>query len=202
MPSIKLYGPRMGSSFRPHWMLAELGLEYETVTLDMAKGEHMQPDYLAVNPAGQVPAMVHDGLVLTESAAIVHYLGEKYAGPKMFGPMTPESHAQLLRWQFFTLLNLDKAFGALAGKKWGRALTEEQEAKVMADLARMLPVFEGWIKDKQYLLGDDFSTADVVCRSTFMYAELIGFDLSAYPGTLAWMARCAERPAFQKAKQG
>ncbi|MEY4722815.1 MAG: hypothetical protein RLZZ324_328 [Candidatus Parcubacteria bacterium] len=202
MSDIKLYGARMGSSFRPHWMLAELGLEYESMPLDMAKGEHKQPAYLAVNPAGQVPTMIHDGMVLTESAAIVHYLGEKYAGPKMFGPMNAESHAQLLRWQFFTLLNLDKSFSALAGKLWGRPLSEEQEAKVNADLARMLPVFEGWINGKQYLLGDDFSTGDVVCRSTFMYAEMTQYDLSAYPGITAWMARCAERPAFQKAKQG
>lgn len=201
MPNIVIYGARMGSSFRPHWMLAELGLPYETAKLDMRAGEHKQPAYLAINPAGQVPAMTYDGFALSESAAIVHYLAEKH-DPSFFGPMNAESHATLLRWEFFTLLNVDKHFATLASKTWGMPATPEAEAKATEALAKSLPVLEGWLAARPYLVGDAFTVADVVCRSSFNYAEAAGFELAAYPAITAWMKRCADRPAYAKAKQG
>jgi glutathione S-transferase len=201
MPQITVYGGRFGSSFRPHWMLAELGLPYETAKLDMRAGEHKQPAYLAVNPMGQVPAMVYDGFVLTESAAIVHYLAEKH-DPSFFGPATPESHATLLRWELFTLLNVDKNFALLAGKSWGKPAAPEAEAKAREALAGSLAVLEAWLAQHQYVAGDAFTVADVVCRPTFNYAEAAEFDLSGYPAITAWAKRCADRPAYAKAKQG
>ncbi len=201
MPNIVIYGPRMGSSFRPHWMLAELGLPYETKTLDMRAGEHRNPEYLAINPFGQVPAMTYDGFALSESAAIVHFLAEKH-DPSFFGPMTPESHATLLRWEFFTLLNVDKHFATLASKTWGMPATPEAEAKATEALAKALPVLEGWFNARKFIVDDTFTVADVVCRSSFNYAEAAEFDLSAYPAITAWMKRCADRPAYAKAKQG
>jgi glutathione S-transferase len=201
MPSITLYGGRFGSSLRPHWMLAELGLAYETATLDVRAGDNRKPEYLAINPTGQIPAMVHDGFVLTESAAMVNFLAEKY-GPQFFGPATPENHATLLRWEFFALLNLDKHFATLAGKNWGRVPAPDVEAAAKEALARFLPVLEGWLATRAYLAGDAFTVADVVARPTFNYAEAAEFDLAPYPAIRAWMARCAERPAYAKAKQG
>lgn len=189
----------MGSSFRAHWMLAELGLSYDNPSLDMASGEHKKPEYLAVNPAGQVPAMKHDDFVVTESAAIVHYLAEKY-GPAFFGSQNPESHATLIRWELFVLLNIDKNFSTLAGKTWGMPASPEAAAAATEKLNVALPVLEGWMKDRAFILGDEFSVADIVCRSTFMYADLAEFDLSGYPNIQAWIARCSERPAFTAAK--
>lgn len=201
MSNIVVYGGRMGSSFRPHWMLAELGLSYETKTLDMRAGEHKGPEYMAINPASQIPSMVHDGFVLTESAAIVHFLAEKH-DPSFFGPNTPESHATMLRWQFFVLLNLDKNFATLASKTWGMPASPEAEAAAMAALDRFLPVFEGWLVAHEYVVGDAFTVADIVTRSSLNYAEAAELDLSAYPSIMAWMARCAARPAYSAAKQG
>jgi glutathione S-transferase len=201
MPSITLYGPRGGSSFRPHWMLAELGLAYEAKEVEMSKGAHKSPEYLAINPAGQVPAMVYDGFVLTESAAMVHYLAEKH-DPSFFGPSTPESHATLLRWELYVLLNIDKHLTTHALKAWGMQVDEEALTKANEALARALPVFEGWLKTHAYVTGEDFTVADIVTRTSFTYAEAGNVDLSAYPSIVDWMARCAERPAYAKAKQG
>ena len=200
MPTIVIYGGRAGSSLRPHWMLAELGLAYETKKLDMANGEHKSAAYLALNPAGQIPTMVYDGYVLTESAAIVHYLAEKH-DQSFFGPMNPESHAELLRWQFFTLLNIDKNLVVFAMKAWGRPADEAALAKAQAELDRFLPVLEGRLTGRQYLLGDAFTTADIVARCSFRYAEIGGVDLSKYPSIMAWMKRCADRPAYRKSSQ-
>lgn len=202
MPSITLYGGRSGSSFRPHWMLAELGLSYETKDVDMANGAHRQPEYLAINPAGQIPTLIHDGFTLTESVAMVHFLAEKY-DHSFFGPDTPESHATMIRWELFVLLNIDKNFVTLAMKKWGRPSSPENEASAKESLARYLAVLEGQLASTgAYLIGDMFTVADIVARSSFNYAELAEVDLSAYPSITAWMARCAERPAYAKAKQG
>lgn len=200
MPSIKLYGPRGGSSLRPHWMLAELGLAYEAMPLELSKGEHKSPEFLSLNPAGQVPVLEYDGFALTESAAIVHYLAEKHA-PELFGPMTPESHATLLRWELYVLLNVNPSMTTLALKVWGRDIPDEEIKKAEEKLSQTLPVFEGWMKTRAYVLGDGFSVADIVTRSTFGYAEVTKMDLSAYPSIMAWMQRCAERPAYIKARQ-
>ncbi len=201
MPSITLYGPRVGSSFRPHWMLAELGLAYETKTIDLAKGEHRSPEYLAVNPAGQVPAMIYDGFLLTESAAIVHYLAEKH-NPALLGSTAPESHATLLRWELYVLLNIDKHMTTHALKAWNIPVDEETLKKADEALSRALPVFEGWLKGRTYVAGEEFTVADIIARTTFAYAEIGKVDLSSYPSITAWMSRCAERPAYAKALQG
>jgi glutathione S-transferase len=199
MAKITIYGGAMGSSFRPHWMLAELGLEYDTKRLDMRAGENKSAEYLALNPTGQIPTMVHDGFVLTESAAMVHYLAEKY-DPKFFGPMTPESHADMLRWQLFILLNVDKNFVTLCYPKWGMPSDPVKETAAKEALAKFLPIFEAQLAGKDWVMGADFTVADIVTRSTFNYAELAEVDMAPYPAISAWMKRCAERPAFIKAK--
>lgn len=200
MPSISVYGGRFGSSFRVHWMLTELGLPYETKTLDMRAGEHKQPPYLAINPAGQVPAMVYDGFTITESAAIIHYLADKHR-PALLGA-TPEDRATALRWSLFTLLNIDKHFATLAGKSWGMPAAPEADAAAREALSRFLAVIEGRLGEASYLAGSEFSIADVIARSSFNYAEAAEFDLSGYPRINAWITRCTERPSYGAAKQG
>lgn len=198
MPSIKVYGARMGSSFRVHWALAEAGLAYESMPLDMRAGEHKQPAYLAINPAGQVPAMVYDGFVLAESSAIARYIAEKHL-PALLGA-TPESRANGNRWEIFTLLNIDKNFSTLAGKNWGRIPSEEAAQNALAALGQFLPVIDGWLSSHQWVNGEEFSVSDIVVRSTFMYAALADYDLTPFAAINAWIARCDARPAFAQAK--
>jgi glutathione S-transferase len=200
MPSITLYGGRMGSSMRAHWMLAELGLSYETKELDMATGAHRSPEFLAINPAGQIPVMLHDDFLLTESAAIVHFLAEKY-DLKFLGEATPESHATQLRWELFTLLNIDKNFVTLCYKKWGMPSNAEREEAAREALGKYLPIFEAQMDGMEYIMGNTFTIADIIARSTYNYAEVAEVNLSPYPSIMAWMKRCADRPAYSKAKK-
>lgn len=179
-------------------MLAEVGADYEHIVVDLAKGEGQQAEYLALNPTGQIPTLVDGDFVLTESAAMVHYLAEKY-GPALLGDGTPEARATQLRWELFILLNIDKSFVALAEKTWGKVVTEEAEAKATAILNRMLPILNAHLTANAYLAGSNFTLADVICRSSFMYADLAGFDLSAYGAINSWVERCSERPAFIQA---
>jgi glutathione S-transferase len=175
-------------------MLAELGLAYETKSLDMMSGEHKKPEFLAINPAGQIPAMVYDGFTLTESAAISRYLAEKNK-PELLGA-TPEIRATGMRWELFTLLNLNPHFTTLALEKWGRPVSGDEKAKANEALSQKLPVLEGWLAKNAWVAGDAFTVADLNVRATFDYAGFIEYDLSAYPAISAWAKKCADRPAY------
>src|SRR5947209_2974309 len=84
---VKLYYVPMTRSNRPRWMLEELGVPYQLARLDPKKGENQTPDYLAINPTGKVPALVDGEVKMFESAAIVAYLGDKFADRKLAPPV-------------------------------------------------------------------------------------------------------------------
>lgn len=196
MALISLYGFASGTPFRCHWMLKELGVDYVLVPVNMAKGEHKSPEYLAINPSGQVPALVHDDVVLTESLAINSFLGEVYK-PELLGT-TPAERAQNLRWSVWGLLHLDRHFGTLARPTWTGVHDEPAEQAAREALSRFLPIFEAQISTHAHVVGDVFSVADINIGASFRYADLSLYDLSAYPAILAWRARLAERPAYQE----
>ncbi|MDO8425288.1 MAG: glutathione S-transferase family protein [bacterium] len=198
MANINVYGMPMGTSFRVHWALHEMGLTYETVSVQFAKGEHKAPSFLAMNPMGQVPVIDVDGFVLPESVAITQYLALKFA-PAMLGA-TPEAQAQALRWALWCMINLNPALSTLASVRWtGKELSPEVKEEKMAVLARLLPILDAQLAGKEYLLGE-FGIADVNVRPTLQYAEMAGVDCVAYPNVAAWMARCAARQAYVAAK--
>lgn len=196
MASISLYGFAAGTPFRCHWMLKELGVAYTLVPVNMAQGEHKSPAYLAINPSGQVPALVHDDVVLTESLAINSFLGEMYR-PELLGA-TPADRAQILRWSVWGLLHLDRHFGTLARPVWTGKHDEPAEEAAREALSRFLPIFEAQISAHAYAVSDVFSVADINIGASFRYADSAAYDLSAYPAILAWRARLAERPAYRE----
>ena len=197
--SIVLYGPRGGSSLRPHWALHELGLSYEAKEIELSKGEHKTPEYLAINPAGQVPAMNVDGFLLAESLAMTHYLAQKY-NPALLGS-TPEEQAKGLQWSLWILLKIqEKGFSKLLMPKWTGVADDAGVAAGKEQLVRELPLLESQLGTRSYLAGDQFTIADINGVSTFAYARWAEYDLSSYPNISAWIARCEERPAYKAAK--
>jgi len=99
------FGPTR--STRARWMLQELGVDFEAVTVNLAAGEQHRPEFLRINPAGKVPVLVDDGVVLTESVAIALYLAEKYPG-KGFFPADARQRAQVNRWLLFSATELEQ----------------------------------------------------------------------------------------------
>jgi glutathione S-transferase len=197
MPNIIVYGGRQGTSFRVHWALHEAGVAYEAKPVDFQKGEHKSPDFLKMNPMGQVPVIDVDGFVLPESIAITEYVATKFA-PQLLG--SPENHAQVMRWSIWCMLNVNPPFGSLASVIWTKKELEPAvKEEKMAALARALPILEAQLQGKEFILGA-FGLADMNVRSTFQYAEMTGFDLSAYPNVMGWMKRCEARPAYVAAK--
>jgi len=104
---MKLYEFPPTRSIRVRWTLQELGVPFEAVTVNMVKGEHKSPAFLKINPAGKLPALVDGDLLLTESIAIVLYLGEKYPD-KGLVPADLAQRAELYKWLMFAATELEQ----------------------------------------------------------------------------------------------
>ena len=104
---MKLYGFGPTRSLRALWGLKELGVEFEFIPVNLQAGEHRRPEFLDINPAGKVPVLIDGDLVLTESAAIVLYLAEKYPEKGLMPPKL-EQRAQVYRWVMFAMTELEQ----------------------------------------------------------------------------------------------
>jgi glutathione S-transferase len=175
---IKLYGGARSRASIVRWYLEELGVPYEFVLLDMASGEHCQPDFIKLNPFGKVPTLADGDFVLSESGAILLYLDRKYSGKES----SIERQAILTQWALF-------ANATLAPGIFGEENRERELPKLLTPLNEML-------SKHQYLLGDEFSVADVAVGSTLVYFQmLLKIDLSEYPAIVNYIHALSNRPA-------
>lgn len=182
---LKLYGGAFSRAGIVKWYLDELGVPYEFVLLDMKNGEHKQPEFLAINPVGKVPAIVDGDFQLWESGAILLYLAEKYGNL----PSSPEYKAILAQWVLFANATLGPGVFV--------------EANRDREMPRLMTALNSILEKQPFLLGEEFSVADVAVGSMLAYIPMVlkEVDLSPYPAVLDYMKRVTERPAFQKAMQ-
>src|SRR5262249_51822037 len=111
--AMKLYEFAPTRSIRVRWTLQELGVDFETITVDLLAGEHRSPAFLKINPAGKLPVLVDGDMVLTESVAIVLYLAEKYRDKGLI-PLDLQQRAQMIRWLLFTTTELEQPLWRIA----------------------------------------------------------------------------------------
>lgn len=177
---LKLYGGVRSRASIVQWYLEELAVPYEFVKLDMQAGEHRQPEYLAINPIGKVPAIVDGDFQLWESGAILLYLAEKYSKTTSL-----EERAILAQWVLFANATLGPGIFAEASR--------ERETPLL--MTALNEIFGR----QPFLLGEEFTVADVAVGSILSYIPiLLKLDLSPYPAVLNYMKQVSERPAFQK----
>ena len=174
----------MSSSNRVHLLLKELGLEYETIELDMKNGEHKKPEFLALNPNHQIPVLVDGDLVLFESLAINQYLCEKYR-PALLGD-TIEERAHTFKWSIWQYLNLQMHFSTMASRAWNPSVTDEQIAHAKEKVQPKLEVLEHHLEGKAFFLGDKMTVTDINTLTSFNYAMHANYDLSKYPNITRW----------------
>ena len=177
------------------WMLEELAVPYETVLLDYDSS--MQgAEYLAINPMGKVPAIRHNGQVVTESAAICLYLADAYPAAEL-GPR-PEERASYYRWAFFGAGPFEQAtvngsvFGAPPQAEQGRMLGYGSLEKTMAAV-------DGWLSQNEYFCGPRFTAVDV----SFGMNLRFNLEFQTAPGTPAleaYVERIKARPAYARAQ--
>ena len=158
---MKLYHFPSPNPQKVTFALLELGLDCEQVPVDLAKGEQREPAFLAVNPAGRVPVLVDDGVTLTESQAILAYLGDKTGRP---WPASAAGRAQALQWLFFLSQHVMPAAGEVALRIRSRVTGVPADETVITRGEQALPpvlgILEGQLAKNKWLLGSKFSLVD------------------------------------------
>ena len=187
---IKRYGSKMSSVFRCHILAKELGLDFEEVPVNMGQGEHKSAEFLKLNPNGKIPCLVDGDFVIWESMAINSYLTAKFQ-PELLGT-TIEKRALLDQWSYWAILYPQPHLFSLV-------MNQDADAQATAKEA-LLPyhrILDGALRDNDYLLGDQFTLADINVGSVMMINNLVGSDMAEYPALSAWLNRLMARPCFQ-----
>lgn len=200
MPAIVLWGAGTVRTFRAHWTLHELGLDYEIKPIGSRTGETQTPAFLTLNPKGKIPVLVDGELVLTESAAIVGYLYRRFGGD---APRSPIESARYDEWLSYILMELDahtlyvmRRHGDLA-HLYGEAPAAIAAAR--AGFVRQASVADAQLARSPYLLGPTFSAADLLLVTCLDWAH--AYDVPLTPTLDAWRLRQRERPAYQAARR-
>jgi glutathione S-transferase len=199
-----LWGIGTTRTFRAHWMLAELGLPYVSRRIQSRTGETMQPDFLKLNPRHKIPLLQHGDLVMTESAAIIQYLSERFEPPAtVFAPREASARAKLAEWCYFIMSELDGhtlyVIRRHVGLKhlYGEAPTAVAAARsyFQEQLGALEFQFSG---ADAYLFGDRLSVADILLTSCLDWA--VGYDIDLPAPMLAYRDRVTSRPAYREAR--
>ena len=176
------------------WALEEMGLSYEVVGIDHPNHDLDSPSYRAVNPFGQIPAIDDDGVVVTESGAILLYLARK-SGKLL--PRDLAGEAQVLRWTVAALNTIEVPVLSLwfVNLTGGKGTKPSEALHSWADMR--LKQLDGWLADRQFIATDDFTVADILMTHVLAAGTDQGL-LEPYANILAYRARCTERPAWKK----
>jgi glutathione S-transferase len=174
-----------------------------------ADGTNHTPEFLAINPNGKIPAIDDDGFRLWESMAINIYLAKKHASPLL--PRDLQQEMLVLQWSFWVMTEVEKPVLAVMlqrlelpeGSPAAKYLRERnpkdpvEERKALDALEKPLSVLEKHLEGRDYLLGADFTVADLNVASVLSWAMTAKLDLSGRPNVLQWLKRCIARPAMR-----
>ena len=165
---MKLYYNPKSRAVIAKWMLDECGANYEIVPIDFTKLEHKTPEFLKINPAGKLPALVDGDSKIFESAAICLYLGDKFAAANLAPEIGAPDRGRYLSLMVYSTSQLEPAMSdALLGGQ-----TTPQRGWTDFETARN--VIEGELGDGPYLFGDWFTAADVMIGSMFIWRRMFG----------------------------
>jgi glutathione S-transferase len=195
-----LYGTSQSRAARSIWALEELGVKYDHVPTSFG-GETRTPDHLKRNPNGHVPVLEDGGHHFWESMAINLYLAEKY-GKAPFWPASVTDRGHAYQWSFWAMTEVEPPLMTVLMHKL--FLPKEQRSdKAIAEattaLGAPMAVLDAHLKRHAYLLGNDFTIADLNAASVLSLAAFVQLDLSSTSTARAWFDTCLARPSFQKA---
>jgi glutathione S-transferase len=198
MSNLRIYGVARTRAFRALWIAKELGLDYEHIPIDIGDLGARSPDYLAINPNGRLPAIDDGGYTLWESLAITLYLAKKHG---RFYPTTLEGEAKAWQWTLWSVQEVDRGvniWSLHAVRLPPEDRDPQRRAEALKVLEKPFKVLDGALAGRAYLLGDDFTVADL--NVSAVISRAIDMDLSATPRIGEWLRRCLERPAAREAR--
>ena len=199
MAPLKIYGMARTRAFRALWVSMELGIDYEHIPVEIGDAGARTPEFLAINPNGRLPAIVDGGFVLVESLAITLYLAKKHGNGTLY-PAAIQDEAKAWQWTLWALTEVDRGVNIWSLHAVRLPPAERSPAKLAEALqviAAPFKVLDEAVAKHPYLLGNDFTVADLNVAAVISRA--IEMDLSATPRLRVWLERCLERPAARKA---
>ena len=194
-----LYGFGPSRSTRISWALEEVGSEWKYYKLDFRSAEHRGETYQKINPGGKVPALVDGEVVLTESLAIVTYLGERFPDSGLV-PIDLAERAQYFRWCAFAISELEQPLWTLG--KHSFALPEKHRVPEIKKTARYefnkaLDVLSLGLSEKDFILGENFSGADILLGHTLSWARAREIPIEQ-ENINSYADRTHNRPAYTR----
>ncbi|WP_431222530.1 glutathione transferase GstA [Serratia sp. L9] len=192
---MKLFYKAGACSLSPHIVLREAGLDFTAETVDLAqKKTESGADYLAINPKGQVPALVlDDGSLLTEGVAIVQYLADRVPDRNLIPAAGTLSRYHAIEWLNFVATELHKGFSPLFNPR----TPDEYKAIAREKLASQFSYLDSVLEKQHFLLGNRFSVADAYLFTVLRWAKALQFDLTKHANLTAYFDRVAARPAVE-----
>jgi glutathione S-transferase len=185
---------------RPRWLLEELGIGYEHERIDLFGGQGRSPEHLARHPLGKVPVLEDGEVTMWESGAVVTYLLERYGDGRLAPPPGTPARARYLQWFFFAATSLEPVTTKIYANlrfRVGQPDAEERLADAHKELTKLRRALDPALERGPYLLGEDFSAADIMMGTSLHWAAKVG-GLTEAPVLKRYYDRLAERPAFQK----
>src|SRR5262249_821487 len=181
-------------------VIEELAIPCDRKKLDLKAGDAKAAAYLKINPNAKVPAIVHDGVPIFESAAITMYLGEVFGVERKLYPAAGPRRGEAMKWIVWANVTLGEAmyrrghFGDWAAPGEGNPKGVEKANK---DLAELLGILDGALAGKPFLLGD-FTLADAHLNGFCDWIRGSKVDFAPFANVNAWSKRCSERPAYKR----
>ena len=207
---MKVYGHPFSPGTRLVVMaLAEMKVDHELIPLDFAKGDHKQPAHLARQPFGKMPAIEHDGMTLFESRAIARYVLEAFPGP-VFIPTDIKQRASFEQWlnvealEFFPVAH-PLALELVVKPAMGMGTPDAAKVETLrTSLTPVLAVLDRALEGKNYLVGEQFTLADMVFIPDLelLHVGGEGDRIAKFANVTRWWKTISARPAWQRAKGG
>lgn len=192
-----LYFVPMTRASRPRWVLEELGLPYDLHQLEVA--DTKKPEYLAVHPLGRVPAFVQDGVTFLESAAICMHLADQHPYKGLAPELGSVERGHYYQWILFSMASLEPHLTQLTTLRMSADEDPAALEKELASTRAHLEVLEKAIANREFIVGDHFTVADVVVSSTVAWARALGAT-EGFTQCEAYSKRMLSRPAAKRAR--
>jgi glutathione S-transferase len=194
---IVFYHNPMSRARMVHWMLEEVGAPYRIELVNLQKGEHKQPAFLAVNPMGKLPAIMHRGTVITETGAIIAYLADAFPAAGLAPRLDEAVRGTYLRWMFFGAGCVDSA---LIDRMLARPAPEKTASLGYGRYEDLVETLEKAITPGPYILQDRFSAADVYIGAQIGFGMMTK-SLEPRPSFQRYIGLLSQRPAYQRFQQ-
>ncbi|WP_315833466.1 glutathione S-transferase family protein [Bradyrhizobium prioriisuperbiae] len=207
MTQLTIIGSEKSRTMRVLWMAAELGLEFRHIPWGIEDDALRDDRFLRINPNGRVPAIIDGSFSLWESLAINMYLAKKYGtvsdDSAPLYPRSLEGEALAWQWTLWAMAELEKPLEAIRFHRSLQSADCNEAAAIAAirELDRPMAALESVLIHQEYLLGRDFSVADINVAGVLSPSRIIELPTDRYPAIQAWTRRCHGRDAAVRVRR-